>query len=548
VNTFPSGFTVYPTAHFSISKLHKELQSRIGRAFVMALCCFPMAAFCRSGSQLSTVPTAGFNAAVSAVTTPQIAISAASISFGNVYVGQSPTLPVVLTSTGTAPVTISGVSIAGSLFTAPGVTTPITLAPGQSVTLSIQFFAHHVSFFTGIMTVSSNSSVNPTSVVNLSGSGIAALSALSCSPGSISGAGTVACTVTLNGIAPSAGLPVNLSSSNGAVTVPATVNVPPYATSVGFTANVSSSSSSQAVTLTASAGSVSKTFNLQLNAVTSTLSSMICNVASMSAAGSDACTVTLSSPAPIGGKNVSLSSSDSAATVPVSVFVAANATSAGFTATVSSVTSPHSVTLTASASGASTTFVLQLTAAAPILSINATSVSFGAVVLSTPATQSVTLTSSGTAAVAVNAVSVTGTGFSVSGPAFPATLNPGQAVTVSVQFDPNATGSATGLLTIKSNSSINPTATIGLNGSGMPHEVDLNWNPPSGFADPIAGYNVYRAPSGSSSYQLVGPSDAQTTYADTTIQSGQSYDYIVKTVGAGGLESAPSNIFTVALP
>jgi hypothetical protein len=146
--------------------------------------------------------------------------------------------------------------------------------------------------------------------------------------------------------------------------------------------------------------------------------------------------------------------------------------------------------LTASASGASTTFVLQLTAAAPILSINATSVSFGAVVLNTPATQSVTLTSSGTAAVAVNAVSVTGTGFSVSGPAFPATLNPGQAVTVSVQFDPIATGSATGLLTIKSNSSINPTATIGLNGSGMPHEVDLNWDPPSGFADPIAGYNV----------------------------------------------------------
>jgi Abnormal spindle-like microcephaly-assoc'd, ASPM-SPD-2-Hydin len=480
--------------------------------------------------------------------TPSLGISATSISFGNVYVGQSPTLPVVLTSTGTAPVTISGISIAGSLFTAPGVTPPITLAPGQAVTLNIQFFADHVSSFTGILTISSNSPTKPTSVVNLSGSGIAALSALSCTPGSITGAGTVACTVTLNGIASSTGLQVNLSSSNGAVTVPATVNVPTYATGAGFTANVSSSGSSQAVTLTASAGAVSKFFTLQLNAATSTLSSLTCNSASMSGVGSDACTVTLSSPAPIGGMSVSLSSSNSAATVPASVMVPANAISAGFTANVSSVTSVQSVTLTATASGASTNFVLQLTPATPTLSINATSVSFGSVVLNTPTTQSVILTSSGTSAVIVNATSVTGTGFSVSGSTFPVTLNPGQAVTLSVQFDPIAIGSATGLLTIKSNSSVTPTATISLSGSGMPHEVDLNWNPPSGYTDPIVGYNVYRAPSGSSSYQLIGPSDAQTTYADTTVQSGQSYDYIVKTVGSTGMESAPSNVSSVAVP
>jgi hypothetical protein len=176
------------------------------------------------------------------------------------------------------------------------------------------------------------------------------------------------------------------------------------------------------------------------------------------------------------------------------------------------------------------------------LTINANSIPFGSVVLNSPATQTVTLTSTGTSALA------TGAGFSVSGATFPVTLNQGQTITLSVQFDPTAAGSVTGQLTIKSNSSVNPTATIGLTGSGMPHEVDLNWNPPSGTNVSIAGYNVYRAPSGSASYQLVAPSDVQTTYADTTVQSGQSYDYVVKTVDIAGVESAPSNITSVTIP
>ena len=93
--------------------------------------------------------------------TPTLALSTTTLSFGNVNVGQTATLPVDLTSTGTAPVTISAISIAGSLFTASGVTAPLTLNPGQSATLNIQFSAPHVSSFTGILTITSNSSTNP---------------------------------------------------------------------------------------------------------------------------------------------------------------------------------------------------------------------------------------------------------------------------------------------------------------------------------------------------------------------------------------------------
>jgi hypothetical protein len=45
-------------------------------------------------------------------------------------------------------------------------------------------------------------------------------------------------------------------------------------------------------------------------------------------------------------------------------------------------------------------------------------------------------------------------------------LNPGQAATLSVEFDPTAAGAATGQLTITSNSSANGTAVISLSGTG----------------------------------------------------------------------------------
>ena len=73
---------------------------------------------------------------------------------------------------------------------------------------------------------------------------------------------------------------------------------------------------------------------------------------------------------------------------------------------------------------------------------------FGNVDLNTPTTQTVLLTSSGTAAVTINAASLTGTGFTMSGVTAPVTLSPGQTETLDLVFDPTAAGAATGLVTI----------------------------------------------------------------------------------------------------
>lgn len=186
----------------------------------------------------------------------------------------------------------------------------------------------------------------------------------------------------------------------------------------------------------------------------------------MAGPGADACIVTLTAPAPIGGLSVDLSSSSLAVSVQKTVIVPANATSAGFTTTVFAVAAAQAVTMTASTGSVMTSFTLQLNAAILALSINATTVAFGGVMVNTPATQSLTMTSSGTAPVTINGATLTGAGFTWSGGALPATLSPGQEATLQVEFDPTVVGAATGQLAITSNSSIGGTMVVGLAGTG----------------------------------------------------------------------------------
>ncbi|HVU45136.1 MAG TPA: choice-of-anchor D domain-containing protein [Terracidiphilus sp.] len=285
------------------------------------------------------------------------------------------------------------------------------------------------------------------------------------------------------------------------------------------------------------------------NPVQATLSALSCTNASMTGAGTDACTVTLNGAAS-SSLTVNLASTSSAVAVPASVTVAAGAASANFSATIASVSSAQAVTLSASAGTMSQTFALQLNAAVATLSVNATSIAFGDVSVNTPTTQTVTLTSTGAMPVTVNSATISGTGFTVSGVAFPLTLNPNQAATLSVQFYPTTAGSSTGQLTISSNSSTNSTAIVALSGTGeATYQVAISWAAPANSADPVAGYNVYRSPTGSSSYQLVtSVGSSQLTYSDTEVQTGQAYSYIVQSVDASGNESAPSNVASVTIP
>lgn len=281
------------------------------------------------------------------------------------------------------------------------------------------------------------------------------------------------------------------------------------------------------------------------------LSAFSCTNSTITGAGTNSCTATLNAAATSGGVSVSLASNNTAVTVPSTVTVASGVTAATFTAAVSPVQTTQAATIAATTGIITKTFALQLNSATgtATLSINAISVAFGNVEVNTTSTQSLTMSSTGDAAVTVDSAIVTGTGYSISGVTFPLTLSAGQSATLATQFSPATTGAATGQITISSNSSGGSNSTVSLSGTAVAPVVDLSWNAPSSSPDPVAGYNVYRAACGSSTYaQLNASVIAATNYIDGTVQSGQSYDYFVESVDSAGNESAPSDIAAAAIP
>jgi hypothetical protein len=281
------------------------------------------------------------------------------------------------------------------------------------------------------------------------------------------------------------------------------------------------------------------------------LSGLACSAGSMTGAGTDTCTATLNAAAGVGGQAVSLSSNNTAAVVPASVTVASGSTRANFAATISAVSTAQTATLTATSGGGTETYRISLGAAVPTLTLQSSSVAFGDVTDGSPAYQPVTLTSSGTAAVTVSAGTVSGTGYTISGISFPLTLDAGQTATLEIEFDPTTPGVSDGAVTLTSNSSTGTSSTISLSGTGMAlsYEVTLTWDAPTDSSDPVAGYNVYRAISGSSTYELLNSSlDTTTTYTDATVQNATAYIYYVESVDDEGNPSVPSNDFTVSIP
>jgi hypothetical protein len=238
----------------------------------------------------------------------------------------------------------------------------------------------------------------------------AVLSSITLNPASVLGGGTATGTVTLNGPAPAGGASVALSSSNtGVAQVPATITIASNATTATFTVSTSPVASTTSLSLSATYNATQTAgftvMAAQLNSVSVSPSSVIGGSTSTG-------TVALNGPAPAGGAIVALSSSNSsAAQVPASVTVAANATTATFTVTTSPVSSNTPLTLSATYGATQTA---AFTVNRPIVSsttLNPASVpggatSTGTVTLNGPAPAGgavVTLSSSNTSAAQVPA-------------------------------------------------------------------------------------------------------------------------------------------------
>lgn len=180
------------------------------------------------------------------------------------------------------------------------------------------------------------------------------------------------------------------------------------------------------------------------------------------------------------------------------------------------------------------------------LALSPTSLSFGSVDIGTTESLSGTLSASGSS-ITISSISSTSSQFALSGLTLPLTLAVGQSAPFSITFTPQASGTASGSFSFVSNASNSP-STEAVSGSGqtVQHTVSLSWN---ASTSSVSGYNVYRATASGGPYTKLDASlDPATSYADSTVQSGQTYFYVTTAVDSAGVESGYSNQVTAQVP
>lgn len=328
-----------------------------------------------AGSAFVLSTSAGVGTALSAVSAQPASLGSLSQSQGLVTLNgvATGTVLVTLTSNSSAAAVPASVTIAAGDL---GAAFPITAAAVSSATpVTITATLNGVSQSTTV-------TVNPA----------IALSSLTLSPATLSGGDSSQGTVTLTSPAPTGGIVISLVSNNNAAVVPSSVTIPAGSSSATFSLSTSAVTGTTTGNIVAIYNFVIRTASLTVTAgSTVTLSDLSVNPTQVTGGSPSTGTVTLSGPAPAGGINVTLSS-NSAATVPASVTVAAGSATANFTVTTTSVTSATNSTISATQNGVTKTAVLTiLPAIAPVsVSLNPTSVvggsgSTGTVTLTGPA-------------------------------------------------------------------------------------------------------------------------------------------------------------------
>lgn len=116
--------------------------------------------------------------------------------------------------------------------------------------------------------------------------------------------------------------------------------------------------------------------------------------------------------------------------------------------------------------------------ATPQLSITPSSVNFSTVVVGQKNTQTVQLSNTGSAALTIQNIQVTGTGFSATLPAFPITVAAGASKDITVAFAPPSAATDTGTMTVTSNNPSSPDS-VSLQGIGQATAPSLQFTPTS---------------------------------------------------------------------
>ena len=112
-------------------------------------------------------------------------VSPTSLDFGKVGVGKQTTQTVAVSNTGNTAVSITQASLSSPQFSLPGMSFPMSLAAGQSGSLTVAVTPATAGTVTGTLTVQGSSGTTP-AVVNLSATAVTAAAAISLTPSSAS--------------------------------------------------------------------------------------------------------------------------------------------------------------------------------------------------------------------------------------------------------------------------------------------------------------------------------------------------------------------------
>jgi glyoxylate utilization-related uncharacterized protein len=409
--------------------------------------------------------------------------SPSSVSFGNVVIGNSKTVPVTVTNTGGTSVTISAAATTGNSFSFTGPSLPVTLNGGQSATFNAIFTPPSAGNKNGSLTITSNAN-NPTLTIPLQGTGVTQ-GQLTPNPASLSFGNVV--------VGGNQSLSETLTNSGGTSVTISAASVTGTGMSLNglglpLTLSAGQSTSFNVKFAPAVAGVVSGNVTITSDGANPTLNIPVSGTGVTPGALS-------ANPASLAFGNVQVGSNSSLSetltnTGGVNVTISqANVTGSGFSVTgltlpatlTPSQTLTFSVKFAPSAAGAVNGNVAIVSDAANSqlnigltgtgvaqgqLTPNPANLSFGNVQVGNSKNLTETLTNSGGSSLTISAATVTGSGMSLSGLTLPLTLNAGQTTSFTVQFAPAAGGAVSGNVTITSNGS-NPTLNIPVSGTGV---------------------------------------------------------------------------------
>ncbi len=102
---------------------------------------------------------------------PAIGVNPASLVYGTLFVGMTLDMPLTVNNTGTAPLSISSLTVPAG-FLLPSSTTPFAIPAGGSSIVTVRFAPTSAATFAGNLVISSNDPSHPTVSVPLSGTAV----------------------------------------------------------------------------------------------------------------------------------------------------------------------------------------------------------------------------------------------------------------------------------------------------------------------------------------------------------------------------------------